>query len=297
MGVPIVLFEELVVINNWRRVPIISLMYICFILYSFGRVIARLMILSEAMVAILLITYVAYISLYRRLEQNETIRQTNLKLSIANQKIADLTADKVRQAVARELHDTLTQDVVGINMQLSAIKMLADQREYTKMNQMLDQTEVMATEAIKHSRDLIKQYRENENHHQKESLKVVSQTIVDRFAEEYGLQTEFMMDRDVSVASEELHDMGRVLNEALMNVVKHGQTNTATVKITVDYGLVTMVVTNQGRFLKRPQVKNGHYGLQNMKERVEKYGGRLTFHPVSKNGVEVIATFLIEEEQ
>lgn len=116
------------------------------------------------------------------------------------------------------------------------------------------------------------------------------------FQDQYGLQTHLIMDEDILVASEELHDIERVLAEALMNVVKHGKTKEANVTVSVDGSNLKLVITNQGWSLKIPQPKDGHYGIQNMKERTERHGGNLTYYPVSRDGIKVVATFLIEEE-
>ncbi|WP_375685825.1 histidine kinase, partial [Bartonella sp. TT110JLCBS] len=91
--------------------------------------------------AIAIISYAAYIGIGRRFNQAEELRQANIKLNQANNKIAKLTSQRVRQEVARDLHDTLTQDIVGINMQLAVIKMLAEKQDYDKMKMMLDKTE------------------------------------------------------------------------------------------------------------------------------------------------------------
>lgn len=148
----------------------------------------------------------------------------------------------------------------------------------------------MATAAIKLSRRMIKQYRDGEVG-ERSSLRQALQQMIADLQKNYSLQTTLKMNDDVSLASESLTDIIRVTGEALMNVVKHGKTDQATLNVTVDNNKVTVEIINHGQPWKKKQNLGNHYGIKNMTERAEKHNGKLKFQPLKK-GLKVITTLI-----
>lgn len=66
-----------------------------------------------------------------------TRRQNYSGLASANKQIAALTAERIHQEIVRDLHDTLTQNIIGINMQLSVIEMLNKSKRMMKLQKNL----------------------------------------------------------------------------------------------------------------------------------------------------------------
>ena len=71
---------------------------------------------------------------------------------------------------------------------------------------------------------------------------------------------------------EQLYRLGQ---EALANVVKHARASTATVRIAVADGTVTVEVADDGRGFDPATVGPEHFGLRSMRGRVADLGGRL----------------------
>lgn len=291
---PVILFQELTMIANFKRLPVITILYL--VPFFIGhKVFWVWIILCEAILTVVILTYASYISIHRRFCQAEELLQINAKLQAANRRIADLTSQRVRQEVARDLHDTLTQDIVGINMQLAVVKRLAEQQKYEQMQQMLAQAESMTTSAIKESRKLIQQYRETDQNRPKRSLKQVLLRVISDMQDNYQLTTTLKIAQDVLIDRQELHDIAQVVNEALMNVVKHAQTRQATVEVCRDGQQLTIQISDPGRRFNPPIKLTNHYGIKNMNERAAKYGGKVTIKSLTK-GVRVVAHFNIKEE-
>lgn len=291
---PVLLFQELTVLGNYKYPPVVTILYV--VPFFTGHKDWNIwFLLLEAVLTVVVLTYAAYYSVYRRFYQAEELTQTNHKLNQANAKIAELTSQRVRQEIARDLHDTLTQDIVGINMQLAVVKHLADQEDYPKMRQMLERTEGMTSSAIKESRQLIQQYRKTAEDQPQRSLKQTIVRLINDMRENYQLQTKLQFTQDLLIENEKLHDISQVVREALMNVVKHGRTTQATVEIHHDQKWLTIAIVDHGRRFVPPTKLTDHFGLKNMNERAAKHGGQVTVESLN-DGVKVVTRFKLEEE-
>ncbi|KRM80228.1 hypothetical protein FC35_GL000354 [Limosilactobacillus coleohominis DSM 14060] len=291
---PVLLFQELTVLRNFKYPPVVTILY-AIPFFTGHKGLDIWLLLLEAVLTIVVLTYAAYYSVYRRFYQAEELTQTNHKLNQANAKIAELTSQRVRQEIARDLHDTLTQDIVGINMQLAVVKHLADQQDYPKMRQMLERTEGMTSSAIKESRQLIQQYRKAAEDQPQRSLKQAIVRLINDMRENYQLQTKLQFTQDLLIENEKLHDISQVVREALMNVVKHGRTTQAAVEIHHDQKWLTILIIDHGRRFVPPTKLTNHFGLKNMNERAAKHGGQVTVESLD-DGVKVVARFKLEEE-
>lgn len=291
-GLPVLLFEELIFIAPQRKLPLISLLYGVFILANANNLMSFILQL-EAFVIVFALVVIAYRTTYRQFMQAEELRVVNEKLNHANQRIEKLTAERVHKEVARDLHDTLTQDFVGLNMRLTVIKQLAEKQEYAKLLPMVTETQQMATNAIEQSRSMIKQYRDLEFPQEKQSLKQMTLDTIALLEDNYSLKTKLTINQDVAIWMGELVDIERVVSEALMNVVKHGETDRAVVNMVVDGNQLTIEIINHGKSWQ-PTNRDNHYGMTNMKERAAKYNGEIKFSPLAK-GLKVTATFKLGE--
>lgn len=292
---PVIIFEELVLLGNLKRIPVVSVLYLLPSLIGQHDGL-KLFLILEAIIAIAIISYAAYIGIGRRFNQAEELQRANRQLSQANKEIAQLTSQRVRQAVARDIHDTLTQDIVGINMQLTVMKLLAQKHDYERLGLILDKTSRMATEAIRESRELIQQYRSVDDENPQRSLKQALLRITHDMEDNYDLQTEITLDKDVLIHNSELHDIMQVVGEALMNVVKHAHSQQADVKVTLEDQLLTIRISDRGSQFNPSLTLKNHYGIKNMMERARKYGGKVMVNSLP-NGVEVVAKFPIKEEE
>lgn len=291
-GLPVLLFEELIFIAPKRKLPLISLLYGVFILANANNLMSFILQL-EAFAIVFVLVVIAYRTTYRQFMQAEELRVVNEKLNHANHRIEKLTAERVHKEVARDLHDTLTQDFVGLNMRLTVIKQLAEKQEYAKLLPMITETQQMATNAIEQSRNMIKQYRDLEFPREKQSLKQMTLDTIALLEENYSLKTKLTINQDVAIWMGELVDIERVVSEALMNVVKHGETDRAAVNMVVDGNQLTIEIINHGKSWQ-PTNRDNHYGMTNMKERAAKYNGEIKFSPLAK-GLKVTATFKLGE--
>lgn len=76
--------------------------------------------------------------IYRQAFQAQYLQEVNEELNQAYAQVEEVTTKAVKQTLARDLHDSLTQDLIGINMHLSAMKVLLDNEDYQKLAQTLE---------------------------------------------------------------------------------------------------------------------------------------------------------------
>lgn len=175
----------------------------------------------ESILGSLFLTYFMYKPVYDTKYKTLQLSQVNEELNHAYQKVALLTAVEERQKMARNLHDTLTQDLVGIGMQLAIVGTYMDNQKLDKARQQLHDVQKMTSDAVNESRTIIQQYRQITEESAEVSLKtrVLEQTELLKM--KYGLETEIEIDDEIRLSGELLVDLVRIIREALMNVIKH----------------------------------------------------------------------------
>lgn len=191
-----------------------------------------------------------------------------------------------RNRIAREIHDTLTQDFVGTSLQLDLI---AQQLGRGKVESALEQVKHarrLVTDGLEEARRSIWEMRANQSG---DTLPTRLKRVVERdaavgFAPRLHLGGAY---RAVEARVE--RELLRVAQEALSNVKHHaGATD---VRVDLHYSSDTLMLTikdNGAGFVVDEGIgKAGHYGLLGMKERAALIDGSLTITSEPGHGTEV----------
>ncbi len=232
----------------------------------------RLPIAAGALLGFVLIS-LAWVALLRR----QVRRQTAL---IRTQVEAVTIADE-RQRIAREFHDTLEQELVGVSLRLDAATVRA--------------TDSMLRELIIVAQRLVHQLQAGARSFVWRSARK-HRRLANRLPKPFEAQTKCLRStpgRELEVVTlgetrrvpESVgHELLRVAQEASANAVKHGDAQRIT--ITLDFtstGRVRLVIEDDGAgFDTSAPVPAGHFGLLGIRERVQKLGGE--FHLRSEPG-------------
>ena len=80
---------------------------------------------------------------------------------------------------------------------------------------------------------------------------------------------------DVAVASGLRHQLFLVFKEALANVIHHAAATRVNIRVTLESGRLCCIIADNGQGLAPGAGGDGRSGLSNMKERIEKLGGRI----------------------
>ena len=201
-------------------------------------------------------------------------RLADAKLKELTQRVLD-TQEEERGRVARELHDGISQMLVGVRYTLdNARRRLErgdDEAARDPLYKGIENLCTAITEVRRISRDLRPGVLDDLG------LGPALQALTDDFSERTGIETEFStvvfrnrLDQEAKIA------LYRIAQEALTNIERHADATRVTIDLRGHRKGATMRVTDNGRGLPRePGHASSGIGLRNMQERIEQLDGSL----------------------
>jgi NarL family two-component system sensor histidine kinase YdfH len=201
------------------------------------------------------------------------LEATHQKLADYALQVEELTRAKERERIARELHDTLSQGLAGIILQLEAAISHLEEDNADETYKILCHSVSDARQALSEARKTIATLRQSYTF--PGDLRTQIQAEVNRFSNMSGIP--YTLDiSSVRQLSETVHQhILRILTEALSNITHHAQAKNViiTVRCTVDHFILT--IHDDGIGFDTEAVPSGHYGLLGMKERAQMMGAKL----------------------
>lgn len=216
----------------------------------------------------------AYESLYELNKNLETRVKEQTEQAISDQK--SIAAYEERQRIARDLHDSVTQQMFGLHLMARGLKKSAPD----DFKEKLAELESLASDTLKEMRLMLDQLREASGEEKvdfAESLGAECEAFSNRSGPEGGalLSVTLEMPQVVIIQKNIASEATWVLREALQNVVKHSGGRSVVVRVNVDTFLHVSVM-DDGAGFDVHVMPAGHYGVRGMRERVLALGGELT---------------------
>jgi len=180
-----------------------------------------------------------------------------------------------RERIARELHDTIEQELAGVSMQLGNVREhLAGTPEAAAAA--LDLARRMLRHCSEEARTSIRDLRSISL--EQSGLHGALGELLEPVAAECAARFDFQIQGEPfplgSVA--ELHLL-RIAQESVSNAVRHGAPRAIEVRLTYDAGSVTLQIRDDGKgFDPHAPAPRGHFGLSGLRERANKLRARLT---------------------
>ncbi len=203
------------------------------------------------------------------------LEEAHTGLATAASQIERLTLLTERQRLARDLHDTLSQGLVGVKLQLEAVDALLGDHGYEQAQEVVKQAMTRVQETLLEARSVIDELRASSAtaHNCTEAAEVV----IRRFTTATGIpcQTDLTALTSLPVA---LHEhVLRVLGEGLANIAQHAQARQVWVRASQEGDLLSIEVCDDGRGFEPTSATApaGHYGLLGLRERARLVGGRV----------------------
>lgn len=192
-----------------------------------------------------------------------------------------------RERIARELHDTLLQGVMGLVLRFQAVANTLPKE--TPVGRKLDAALVAADEVVTEARNSVHGLRgADDSEDLLSALKRVAAATPFRAPVAVRILLEGRPRRVHPLVAEEII---KIVREGLLNIAHHAQASSA--EIAVDYESRRLAVRLRDDGVGLPcdvieqGYKPGHFGLIGMRERAERIGGTLNIVSVRDDGVEI----------
>ena len=227
-------------------------------------------------VATLLLFAAAYVILYvQQIRSHAELEAAHLKLTSSTERIEELTRLTERQRLARELHDTLAQDLAGLIRQLEVADAHQTKQHYQRAQEIIRQAMLRARSALTEARSAITDLRSEIM--SAGGFSGAARQEICHFIETTGIPCEIDLEalRDIPPQFRE-HAL-RMLTEGLHNVMHHAQAHQVWVRIVKNDCMLTLEVRDDGVGFEPVAASepSGHYGLIGLRERARLSGGTL----------------------
>jgi len=206
------------------------------------------------------------------------------ELQATQQKLRDLAVVEERNRLARDLHDSVKQQVFAISMQLSAARMALSETE--KAYQPVLEAERLAQQAGTELTTLIHELRPPGL--ERKSLADAIREHMDEWSRQNKIASQINIDAGVTVNVQIEQALFRVLQEALANVARHSEAGTTTVTLKSEVEHVILIVEDDGAGFNAKRITRG-VGMDSMRERLAAVNGTLEIASEKNKGTRVTA--------
>ena len=192
--------------------------------------------------------------------------------------------EKERKRIARDLHDTVSQEIFAAHMILSGLSQQASRLEKEKMQTQLQSVTAILETAQRDLRILLLHLRPIEL--EQKSLVDGIQLILKELEEKSELKVSFKYQVDELPKKIEEH-IFRIVQELISNTLRHAQASCLDVYLYQTETELQLKVVDNGRGFQLDDVDELSYGLRNIKERVEDMAGTVQLLTAPKQGLAV----------
>lgn len=183
-----------------------------------------------------------------------------------------------RQRLARELHDSVSQQLFAASMLLSA---LTENNEDKETHKPLQQVERVVQQAQLEMRALLLHLRPAALNNK--TLREGLEELLNELQEKVLFDIRYRLE-DVSLSKGAEDHLFRIAQETLSNTLRHAQATEVDILFVERDGLAIFRVQDNGVGFKETDGSGGSYGLQNVKERAIEVGGTCKIVSVPSQG-------------
>ncbi|WP_285767148.1 sensor histidine kinase [Peribacillus sp. SI8-4] len=215
--------------------------------------------------------------------------QTKLSQKMANEKAIDQEkqiqeiVSQERNRLARELHDSVSQQLFAASMFMSAITESQADMDTTEMKQfkvveeMIHQSQLEMRALLLHLRPVALKGK---------SLQAGMKELLEELAQKVTMDIHWKAEPVILDKGIEDH-LFRILQESVSNTLRHAKASSLEVLLIVRDGLIIFRITDDGIGFNAEDAKAGSYGLQNMHERAVELGGTMQLVSVPNKGTKL----------
>ena len=197
---------------------------------------------------------------------------------------------EVRRRVAESLHDGPVQELIALDMILSAAGQAAAEGRADESARLIEEARELATRNVRTLRDEIIDL--GPYAFQELSFDTAVENCIPVWKRRYGFEVMATIER-LELAPDIAGDLFRIVQEAVVNAGRHAQADTVSINLRSVDRLVELRVTDNGHGFVDGDPLGGdapdHFGLASMRERAELLDGELDIE-TSELGTRVLVT-------
>ena len=237
------------------------------------------------MVVALILFVIGFLMVYMRLVRaHEQLAATHAQLAVSAERIEKLTLLTERQRLARELHDTLAQGVVGLTLQLETADALLTEEHPRQAQEIVQQAMHRARATLATARGAIDDLRSASPNER--TFRKAVQGEIQRFTTTAGIPCRAELIALPLFPPPLQEQLLRIIGEGLTNVARHAQAHSAWVRMFQEHATLTIEVGDDGIGFDSTATTTlaGHYGLVGLGERARLLGGHLEIRSATGEG-------------
>lgn len=211
-------------------------------------------------------------------------------IAIERARLADesmqLARAEERARIAREIHDTLAQDLTAITLHLEgALKHL--EADPQRARERLERALAMSHQSLEDARQSVLTLRASPL---TKPLPEALHALARSFTSETGVRVQVRAAGAVSLPPGPEADLFRIAQEALNNVQRHAHAQEVEIELRRTPRNVRLSIRDNGQGFDPSIPAEGHHGILGMKERAKLLRGKLRIQSTAGNGSSIIAT-------
>ena len=216
---------------------------------------------------------------------------------LAEEKVARLSSDmKVgeRTRLAIELHDSLSQNLTGVSLEIATATKLAGKDPGGTLSHL-----EIAAKSLKSCRDELRNCiwdLRNYALEERDMNDAVRRTLAP-FVDGIELVVRFNVPRE-RLADDTAHALLRIIRELVLNSIRHGRAKTVRIAGCIEGDRLLFSVSDDGCGFDpgdHPGIRDGHFGLQGIRERINHFGGDMSVESEIGKGSKVSISLSMNE--
>jgi signal transduction histidine kinase len=204
----------------------------------------------------------------------------------------ELAALEERNRLARDLHDSVKQQVFATAMQVGSARALLDEDLDAAKNH-LNAAQELARQAQAELNAILRELRPLSL--KDRGLAQALKENLDEWSRVNDIEIEIRIEGEFPLSFEIEQALFRVSQEALSNIARHSQASQVEVELIVDKDQVMMNISDNGIGFDITAVEGKGVGLQSMHERLEAWDGSLQVVSIPGQGTRLNARILLKK--